>query len=152
MTERNCSGLSRVAGTAVPTPALLTSTSTRPNFAIAAATSPWHCSGSATSVATVCTRRPVERTESATRSSFSTRRAPSTTSAPASAKQWANATPRPLEAPVTMTTLSSRRKRSMTVMPGPYGVPLATDGSGVAGCRGRVRTEREVSTSAQIAT
>ena len=75
-----------------------------------------HCSGSATSVATVCTRRPVERTESATRSSLSTRRAPSTTSAPASAKQWANATPRPLEAPVTMTTLPSRRKRSMTLM------------------------------------
>ena len=39
MTWRNCSGVSRVAGTAVPMPALLTSTSTRPNSAIAAATS-----------------------------------------------------------------------------------------------------------------
>ena len=116
MTDRNCSGVSRVAGTAVPTPALLTSTSTRPNASIASSTSRWHCSGSATSVATVCTRRPVVRTDSATASSLSTRRAPRTTSAPASANAWANATPSPLEAPVTMTTLSSRRKRSRRLM------------------------------------
>ena len=39
MTSRNCSGVSRVAGTAVPTPALLTRMSTRPNCSIAASTS-----------------------------------------------------------------------------------------------------------------
>ena len=39
MTWRNCSGVSRVAGTAVPMPALLTRMSTRPNSAIAASTS-----------------------------------------------------------------------------------------------------------------
>ena len=39
MTWRNCSGVSRVAGTAVPMPALLTSTSTRPSSCIAASTS-----------------------------------------------------------------------------------------------------------------
>ena len=43
-------GVSRVAGTAVPMPALLTSTSTRPNASIAASTSAWHASGRATSV------------------------------------------------------------------------------------------------------
>ena len=45
MTERNSSAVSRVAGTAVPTPALLIRTSTRPNVSIAASTSAWHCSG-----------------------------------------------------------------------------------------------------------
>ena len=47
-------------------------------------------------------------------SSRSTRRAPSTTSAPASARAWANATPSPEEAPVTIATLPSRRNRSRT--------------------------------------
>src|ERR1700739_3592879 len=36
MTDRNCSGVSRVAGTAVPTPALFTRMSTRPNSSLAA--------------------------------------------------------------------------------------------------------------------
>ena len=57
MTCRNCSGVSRVAGTAVPMPALLTRTSTRPNSLIAASTSAVHESGSATSVATARARR-----------------------------------------------------------------------------------------------
>src|SRR5690242_5679727 len=39
-------------------------------------------------------------------------RATSTTSAPASARAWALAAPRPREAPVTMATFPSRRKRS----------------------------------------
>ena len=52
--------------------------------------------------------------------SLSTRRAPSTTSAPASARAWANATPSPEEAPVTIATLPSRRNRSSTVMD-PFG-------------------------------
>src|ERR671912_1386001 len=142
MTERNCSGVSRVAGPAVPTPALLTRPSTRPNVSIASSTSRWHCSGSATSVATAWTRRPVERTDSATRSSLSTRRAPSTTSAPASAKPWANATPSPLEAPVTMTTLSSRRNRSRTVMAETLVRPLAGGGWGGFPARGAPLTHR----------
>ena len=41
ITDRNCSGVSRVAGTAVPTPALLINTSTRPKVCIAASTSAW---------------------------------------------------------------------------------------------------------------
>src|SRR5690606_5430085 len=49
-------------------------------------------------------------------SSRSTRRAPRTTSAPASASAWANATPRPEEAPVTIATFPSRRNRSRTLM------------------------------------
>ena len=50
MTSRNCSGVSRVAGTAVPMPALLTRMSTRPNSSMASATRSVHDCGSATSV------------------------------------------------------------------------------------------------------
>ena len=46
-------------------PALLTRTSTRPNSSIAASTSAWHDSGSATSVATVSARRPAASTSAA---------------------------------------------------------------------------------------
>ena len=53
MTSRNSSGASRVAGTAVPMPALLTRTSTRPNSSMASATRSVHDCGSATSVAAV---------------------------------------------------------------------------------------------------
>jgi len=48
MTSRNWSGVSRVAGTAVPLPALFTSTSTRPNSVIAASTTAGASSGTAT--------------------------------------------------------------------------------------------------------
>ena len=58
MTSRNCSGVSRVAGYAVPLPALLTSTSTWPNSAIAASTTAWQSSTFATSAVTVSARRP----------------------------------------------------------------------------------------------
>ena len=50
----------------------------------------------------------------ATRRSF--RRAPSDTSAPASARATAKATPNPLDAPVTIATRSSMRKRSRIVI------------------------------------
>src|SRR5215213_6579200 len=120
MTERNCSGDSRVAGTAVPTPALLTRTSTRPNASIVASTSPWQSSGFATSVPTAIARRPAASTRPLVSSRRSTRRAPSATSAPASASAFANATPRPEEAPVTIAALPSRRKRSRTVMHAVY--------------------------------
>ena len=49
MTWRNDSGVSRDAGTAVPTPALLTSTSTRPNSCSAAAATARQSSGELTS-------------------------------------------------------------------------------------------------------
>ena len=116
MTWRNCSGVSRVAGTAVPIPALLTSTSTRPSSAIAASTRAVQDSGSLTSVVTVSTRRPVARTCSAVCSSISVRLAPRATSAPASARACAKATPSPLDAPVTTATLPSSRNRSVIVM------------------------------------
>src|SRR5699024_4491826 len=115
-TRRNSSGVSRVAGTAVPMPALLTSTSTRPNPSIAACARARHWSGSATSVATHSALRPVSRTSCAASSSRSARRAASTTSAPASANPRANATPRPDDAPVTTATRPSRRNLSRTVM------------------------------------
>src|SRR6476620_7562663 len=116
MTCRNCSGVSLVAGTAVPMPALLTRMSTRPNSSIARATRLVQESGSATSVATVSARLPACSTSRAVSASRSTRRAPSARSAPASARPWANATPRPLEAPVTTATRPSRRNMSVTVM------------------------------------
>ena len=53
MTWRNDSGVSRDAGTAVPTPALLTSTSTRPSSCSATAATAWQSSGELTSAATV---------------------------------------------------------------------------------------------------
>src|SRR6476661_3272854 len=82
MTERNCSGVSRVAGKAVAIPALLTRTSTRPNSAIAASTIAAHLSRSAISVATARAWRSLPRTNTAVSSGLSTRRAASTTSAP----------------------------------------------------------------------
>src|ERR1700761_4663877 len=114
ITERNCSGVSRVAGKADPTPALLIRMSTRPKVCIAESTSAWHCSGTLTSVATASDLRPAASTSPAVSDSLSTRRAPNTTSAPASAKAWANATPSPDDAPVTITTLSSSRNESST--------------------------------------
>ena len=116
MTWVNCSTVSRVAGTAVPMPALLTSTSTRPNSAIAASTSAWQSGCRATSVATAIARRPAASTSSVVAAIRSTRRAPRATSAPASASACAKATPRPDEAPVTIATLPSREKLSSTPM------------------------------------
>src|SRR5687768_16913217 len=116
MTWRNCSGVSRVAGTAVPTPALFTRMSTRPNSAIAASTSAWQSSGRATSVRTDSARRPAVSTAFSVSASRSTRRAPSTTSAPASARARANTTPRPEDAPVTTATRPSSRNMSRIVL------------------------------------
>src|SRR5271169_6770386 len=114
MTSRNWSGASRVLGTAVPLPALLTSTSTRPNSVIAASTMACASSGRDTSAVTVSARRPRSSIRARVCSRRSVRRAASTRSAPASASAVAKATPRPDEAPVTTATLSSRRKRSST--------------------------------------
>ena len=120
MTSRNCSGVSFVAGCAVPTPALLTRMSTRPNSLIPASTSARQSSGLATSVPTVTTRRPSASTALRVSSSFSVRRAPRTTSAPASASAVAKTAPSPEEAPVITATRSSSRKRSrMPMVTGP---------------------------------
>jgi len=103
----------------VPTPALLTRMSTRPNSLMAWAMSASHCSGSVTSVCKDANFRPAAVTSAPVSASRSTRRAPKTTSAPASAKAFANATPRPEDAPVTTATLPSKRKRSITLMISP---------------------------------
>ena len=117
MTWRNCSGVSRVAGTAVPMPALLTSTSTRPNSSIGARRrAPCTASGSATSVCDG--ERPAA-------GRLDERRGLLEPVDAAGAERdvgaglgegLANATPSPEEAPVTMATLPSRRNRSRTVM------------------------------------
>src|ERR1700758_935713 len=59
------SGVSRMAGRAVPTPVLLISTSTRPNRLMAASTIRWACAGLAMSVAMTSGSRPVSQTISA---------------------------------------------------------------------------------------
>jgi hypothetical protein len=92
------------------------STSTRPKPSIAASTSCWHCSGTLTSVATDSALRPVASTSAAVACSLSARRAPMTTSAPASAKARAKDTPNPDDPPVTITTLSSSRNESSTLI------------------------------------
>src|SRR4051794_15971077 len=119
ITRRNSSGVSRVAGTAVPSPALLTRTSTRPKASIACSTTRVQSAGLVTSAGTARQRRPSASTRSRVCSSRSTRRAQTTTSAPHSASPSANATPSPDEAPVTMATLSSRRNRSSRDMAPP---------------------------------
>jgi hypothetical protein len=115
MTWRNSSGLSRVAGAAVPMPALLTRMSTRPNSATVASTSAWQSSGLATSVRTAMARRPARSTACCVSASRSTRRAPSATSAPASASARAKTAPSPEDAPVTIATRPSSRNMSRIV-------------------------------------
>src|SRR6185369_8874611 len=116
ITDLNCSGVSRVAGTAVPTPALLTRMSTLPNMRIVASTSSRHSSGLVTSVRTTRAPRPVFSTSLRVPVNRSSRRAASATSAPASASATAKATPIPLDAPVTIATRPSTRKRSRIVI------------------------------------
>ena len=64
ITLRNCSGVSRVAGTAVPTPALLTSTSALPSSATVSRTTRSQSSGSETSASIARQRRPCASTRS----------------------------------------------------------------------------------------
>ena len=107
ITSRNWSGRSRVAGTAVPMPALLTSTSTLPRRSTVSATARSQSSTLDTSAEIAMQRRPSASTFARVSSSRSALRAHTDTSAPASARAMANATPRPDEAPVTKATLSS---------------------------------------------
>src|ERR1700716_3794448 len=116
ITRRKASGASRVAGTAVPIPALLTSTSTRPNCATVCSTTRLQSSTLATSAAVARQRRPRSSTLALVSCKRPSRRAQIETSAPACASPSANATPSPDEAPVTIATLPSRRKRSRTLM------------------------------------
>src|SRR4051794_13180893 len=115
ITLRKSSGDSRVAGAAVPMPALFTSTSTLPSCSTVSSTTRWQSSGFDTSACTAMQRRPVASTRDFVCSSFSTRRAQIATSAPASAKPSANATPRPEDAPVTIATLPSSLNLSSTL-------------------------------------
>src|SRR3954465_10728613 len=115
ITLRNSSGSSRVAGTAVPIPALLISTSTRPSCSTVSSTTPVQSSGLATAAGPGLQRRPLVSTFLRVSSSFSTRRAQIAMSAPASARPCANATPRPDEAPVTIATLPSSLNLSSTL-------------------------------------
>ena len=62
ITLRNSSGDSRVAGTAVPIPALLTSTSIRPRPSTVSCTALAHWSGSETSHDTAIALRPSSST------------------------------------------------------------------------------------------
>src|SRR4051794_31660552 len=112
MTRRKSSGSSRDAGTAVPMPALLMRTSTRPSCDTASSTTRWQSSGLATSAGTATQRFPSASTFALVSSSRSARRAQIAMSAPAPASPSANATPRPDEAPVTIATLPSSLKRS----------------------------------------
>ena len=86
-------------------PALLTSTSSRPNSVTAASARRWRSSRRVTSVARLTARPPRSRICCASWSRRSVRRAPSTTAAPRSASSRAVASPMPLLAPVTATTL-----------------------------------------------
>src|SRR5262245_44413930 len=86
------------------TPALLTSTSTRPNFSIAKRTNPCTSARSVTSSALATADCPLAVSFLPIVSSRSTRRAPSTTVAPRSASRRALASPMPLLAPVISTT------------------------------------------------
>src|ERR1700734_1768392 len=95
-------------------PALLTSTSTRPNSLMAALARAVQSSGLVTSARTARPRRPSASTRARVFARRSSRRAPSTTSAPAWARACANWTPSPLDAPVTIATRPSRRKLSST--------------------------------------
>src|SRR5699024_9460086 len=100
--------------------ALLINTSTRPKCSMAASTAAWHCSGSATSVATHKLLAPLASTSFAVSAKRSTRRAANTKFAPASAKAFANATPKPEEAPVTITTRPSSLNLSRILIALPH--------------------------------
>ena len=110
MTLRNSSGSSRVAGTAVPMPALLIEHVDLAELLDGLVHEPLavlrlgHVGGHGDAAAA----GGLDRLRVS--SSFSTRRAQIATSAPASASPSANATPRPDDAPVTIATLPSSLK------------------------------------------
>src|SRR4051812_20971488 len=94
------------------TPALLTSTSSRPSSSFVRRTNALACASSETSVVMASAVPPASRIRSASASMRSARRAASETAAPASAQASAVASPMPEDAPVTATT---RPERSMSI-------------------------------------
>src|SRR5438445_9923624 len=93
------------AGLRMFVPALLTSTSIRPNASTASPTNRATSAGRVTSPSRARTRPPCARSLSAARSPASGWRLTMTRSAPKRARPSAMARPRPREAPVTSTTL-----------------------------------------------
>src|SRR5438270_65351 len=91
--------------TIVPTAALLSTTSSRPNARTALATTAAQASGRARSAPTDSTSPPAARTSSTVRASSGARASASATRAPARAKSSALARPMPVAAPVMMATL-----------------------------------------------
>ena len=90
--------------TMVPTPALLSRTSSRPKARTAAATTAAQSSGRARSAVIDATSPPAARTSASVRASSGSRRSARATRAPARAKSRALARPMPVAAPVMMAT------------------------------------------------
>src|SRR4051794_38217810 len=109
-TSAKRSGVSDSTGSGVPTPALLTRTSMRPNRSSVTSTSR---SLSASRTTSHPTARALPRCV-ASDSSRSARRAATTTEAPAPASTRAKRSPSPLDAPVTMATRPSSRNGART--------------------------------------
>src|SRR4029450_12017221 len=117
MSRTNVSAGSSLKSAWRATPALLTSTSTRPHRSTARATVASTASRSATSHASARARSsPPSAVASARRRS--SRRATSTTRAPRAARSRASCSPMPLEAPVTITTRSRKSVRRATATAG----------------------------------
>ena len=104
--ERNASGVISSKNPAWKLPALLTSTSSRPNRSTAAATAAFAAAGSVTSRATA-RRSSCSPSASAM---LSARRAVATTACPAASAALARSTPRPRPAPVMSHTCLSVMK------------------------------------------
>ncbi|MOA03306.1 hypothetical protein D3C78_1228050 [compost metagenome] len=85
-------------------PALLMPTSRRPKVSTAASTSALTSSSRVTSQASATTLAPASRSSAATRARPAALRSPSTSLAPMSARRLASNSPKPLAAPVIITT------------------------------------------------
>src|SRR6266566_2523783 len=107
--DANSSTSCSTAGTTPLTPALLTSTSTRPNVSAAVATSRRRSASTVTSQATATLPGHCW----ATACSRDSRRPARTTVAPAAVSTSAKRAPRPLDAPVTTATAPSRPKSAL---------------------------------------
>src|SRR5215217_4518834 len=151
---RNSSGLSSSKKPALKLPALLTSTSTRPNLSTTAATAASASAGSVTSSLTAkrSTRSPIAAL------TFSGFRPVATTAWPAVNAALAMSTPRPRPAPVTNQTFLSlmllhvlllepcRSSRSTSTVAGLPGLCVHLDNQ--QGARGTIRTPRSLGTLA----
>src|SRR5829696_9220500 len=110
------------------TPALLTSTSSRPSSSFVRRTNALACASSETSEVMASAVPPASWIRSASASMRSARRAASETAAPASAHASAVASPMPEDAPVTATTRSERSKSMSRTLRG-YGCPYPSAGT-----------------------